>query len=39
MYNLSTDPYEGNNLLLGTLNSIQQTAKTELESELLEIRQ
>jgi len=39
MYNLSTDPYEGNNLLLETLNSTQQTAKTELENELLEIRQ
>ena len=39
MYNLSLDPYEENDLLLGTLNTMQQTAKTELESELLEIRQ
>ena len=39
MYNLSLDPYEENDLLLGTLNTMQQTAKTELENELLEIRQ
>ena len=39
MYDLSTDAYEENDLLLGTLSSAQQIAKTELENELLQIRQ
>jgi len=39
LYNLISDPYENTNLLLETLNTTQQTAVTELENELLEIRQ
>lgn len=39
MYDLGADPYEEINLLLGTLNSDQQTTKVELENELDEIRQ
>ncbi len=38
MYDLTSDPYEQNDLT-GNLNSDQQTAKTELENELLNIRQ
>ena len=38
-YDLTNDPYEQNNLLNGTLTSIQLSAKTELENELLVIRQ
>lgn len=37
-YNLSTDPYENNNLLLGNLNSIELDAKAELELEIANIR-
>jgi arylsulfatase A-like enzyme len=39
MYNLGNDPYEQNNLLNGTLSSIEQNAKLELEKELNNIRQ
>ena len=39
MYDLSVDKYEENDLLLGTLSSLQQIAKAELENELIEIRQ
>ena len=38
-YNLSNDPYEQDDLLEGTLSSMQTTAKNELEVELLNIRQ
>jgi len=38
MYFLTTDPYEVNNLLNGTLTSAQTTAKNELEAELNNIR-
>ncbi|SHI30367.1 Arylsulfatase A [Mesonia phycicola] len=38
MYNLSTDPYEKNNILNSTLNSIEKKSKEELEIELLRIR-
>lgn len=38
MYNLITDPYEQNNLLNGTLTSIEANAKLDLETELLEVR-
>ncbi|MFT4645661.1 MAG: arylsulfatase B [Planctomycetota bacterium] len=38
MYHLVVDPYENNNLLNGTLSTIQQNAKSELESELINIR-
>ena len=38
MYDLLSDPYEGYDLLLGTLNGLQQTAKTGLENELVKIR-
>lgn len=38
MYNLFTDPYEQNNLLNGTLTSIEANAKLDLETELLEVR-
>jgi arylsulfatase A-like enzyme len=38
MYFLTTDPYEVNNLLSGTLTSVQTTAKNELEAELNNIR-
>ena len=39
LYNLLSDPYESTNLLLETLNTSQQTAVTQLENELVEIRQ
>ena len=38
MYNLINDPYEQNNLLNGTLTSIEANAKLDLERELLEVR-
>ena len=38
LYNLINDPYENNNLLNGTLSSTEQNAKSELETELLNIR-
>jgi len=38
MYNLSDDPYEKTNLQSGTLDSDQQTAKSNLENELSKIR-
>ena len=38
MYDLQADPYENNNLLLGSLTNIQQQAKEGLEAELLLIR-
>lgn len=38
MYDLTTDPYENNNLLNETLNNSQLVAKTELENELVQIR-
>jgi len=38
MYDLSADPYEGNNLLEATLTSAQENAKIDLETELLLIR-
>lgn len=38
MYFLTTDPYEVNNLLSGTLTSVQTNAKNELEAELNNIR-
>lgn len=38
MYNLVNDPYENNNLLNRTLSTIEQNAKTELETELTNIR-
>ncbi len=38
MYDLSSDPYESNNLLNGTLNSDQLEYKTILENELMQIR-
>lgn len=38
MYNLLNDPYENNNLLNGTLSIIEQNKKTELETELTNIR-
>lgn len=38
MYNLVSDPYENNNLLNGTLSTIEQNAKSELEAELTNIR-
>jgi arylsulfatase B len=39
MYHLANDPYEQNNLIKGTLSSIEQNAKLELEAELDNIRQ
>lgn len=39
MYNLLSDEYEQNNLLNGTLTTIELIAKSELEMELLNIRQ
>lgn len=39
MYDLSLDPYEQNNLLNGTLSTTELNIKTELETELLNIRQ
>jgi arylsulfatase A-like enzyme len=38
LYFLTSDPYEGTNLLNGTLTSAQTTAKNELEAELNTIR-
>ncbi len=38
MYNLNANPYEGLNILNGTLNNNQLEIKTALENELLEIR-
>jgi arylsulfatase A-like enzyme len=38
MYNLVNDPYENSNLLNGTLSTIEQNAKLELETELTNIR-
>lgn len=38
MYFLTTDPYELNNLLSGTLTSVQTNVKNELEAELNNIR-
>ncbi len=38
-YNLIVDPYEQNNLLNGTLSSVQSNIKATLETELLNIRQ
>jgi len=38
MYNLVNDPYENSNLLNGTLLTIEQNAKLELETELTNIR-
>lgn len=38
LYNLVNDPYENNNLLNGTLSTTEQNAKTELETELTNIR-
>jgi len=38
MYNLNSDPYEGNNLLNEPLNINQLEAKTALENELIQIR-
>jgi arylsulfatase B len=38
MYNLVNDPYENSNLLNGTLSTIDQNAKSELEVELNNIR-
>ena len=38
LYNLVNDPYENNNLLNGTLSTIEQNVKTELETELINIR-
>jgi arylsulfatase A-like enzyme len=39
LFNLIDDPYESNDLLEGTLSTIEQTAKDELESEAAAIRQ
>lgn len=39
MYDLINDPYEGNNLLNGTLTAAEQNAKVQLETELNNIRQ
>lgn len=38
MYDLTTDPYENSNLLLGTLTNTQSNAKIALEAELAVIR-
>lgn len=38
MYNLINDPYEKNNILNSTLNTIEKKSKEELEIELLRIR-
>jgi arylsulfatase B len=38
MYHLTTDPYENSNLLNGTLSTVEQNAKSELETELTNIR-
>jgi len=37
-YSLNNDPYEQNNLLNGSLNTNETNAKTDLETELLNIR-
>ena len=37
-YNLQADPYESNNLIIGTLSSAEQVQKLELETELSNIR-
>lgn len=37
-YNLNNDPYEQNNLLSGTLTTTENSIKTELETELNNIR-
>jgi hypothetical protein len=39
MYDLANDPYEQDDLLDGTLSSIEQNVKSELETELISIRQ
>lgn len=39
MYHLTNDPYEQNNLLIGTLTTAEQEAKNKLETELNKIRQ
>jgi arylsulfatase A-like enzyme len=39
MYDLANDPYEQDDLLDGALSSIEQNAKSELETELISIRQ
>lgn len=39
MYYLTNDPYEQNNLLDGTLTTMEQNAKLQLETELSNIRQ
>lgn len=38
MYNLETDPYENTNLLSSSLSNEENTAKSELEAKLREIR-
>ncbi len=38
MYDLQEDAYESNNLLNGSLNTVETAAKSALETELLEIR-
>lgn len=37
-YNIVNDPYENTNLMNGTLTSVEQNAKSELEAELTRIR-
>lgn len=39
MYNLANDPYEQNDLLIGTLTTAESNAKLDLETELGNIRQ
>ena len=39
LFNLVNDPYESDDLLEGTLSAIEQSAKDELESEAVSIRQ
>lgn len=39
LYDLATDPYENSDLMLSSLSSAAQAAKTELETKLAEIRQ
>ncbi|PQJ82820.1 sulfatase-like hydrolase/transferase [Polaribacter glomeratus] len=38
MYHLVNDPYEKSNLLKGTLSTVEQNTKSELETELAKIR-
>ncbi|MEM9930192.1 MAG: sulfatase-like hydrolase/transferase [Bacteroidota bacterium] len=38
LYDLDADPYEGDNLLTGSLSAEAESAKADLEAELLEIR-